>query len=175
MGVLAASVTLASCYGKATPESCHAKYVRDKRGDAVRDTYERCLERASTDADRNSIDLADLKRRVAFETGCSTPTVTPLEFDGKLVTLVGANACGRRLAYRRALRRRFGGKTTRNAPWQLVGDSAAVVDSSPVLQVNVSQQSVQTTATQVAPTAPTVAPSGNAPQPRTVSDNPYQL
>jgi hypothetical protein len=34
---------LAGCYGRASPETCHAKYIRDQRGEYG--DYERCLAR----------------------------------------------------------------------------------------------------------------------------------
>jgi hypothetical protein len=43
---LATSVALAGCYGAPSPTTCYEKYVRDRRGDSIEDTYENCLARA---------------------------------------------------------------------------------------------------------------------------------
>jgi hypothetical protein len=128
---------LTGCYGAATPESCRAKYVRDRKGDGVRDTYEACLARAQAAEEGIPEDVGKLRQRVTFETGCGAVQMTTLEFTGKRATLVGANACGRRLMYRRELRRHLGMRSTRNTEWQLVADSAAVpTQATPAVQVN---------------------------------------
>lgn len=54
--VLALIVSLCSgClfgYGAASPKSCHAKYIRDRKGDGYADTYDTCMMRAETRKER---------------------------------------------------------------------------------------------------------------------------
>lgn len=149
--LIALGVALGGCYGRATPESCYKKYVTNKRGDHYRDTYEACLARAKAREEGLPDELAQLREVVAFETGCSNVMLKPLEFAGKVVTLVGANACGMRRMYRRGLRRHMGVRTHKGM-WVLVAS-----DEPPML-------------------APAREDTGRSSgQPRQASDNPYDL
>jgi len=126
------------CYGAATKESCRQKYLKDRKGNDTRDTYEACLARAEMRESGLPEHMRELRDRVAFETGCERVSLTPLEYTGKLLTRVGANACGRKLVYSRALRRSLGMRTARNTHWELVADSAAPLPvAAPAIQVNV--------------------------------------
>lgn len=45
--ILVALLIGSGCYGAPTPTTCYEKYVRDKRGDAIEDTYDNCLAHAN--------------------------------------------------------------------------------------------------------------------------------
>jgi hypothetical protein len=167
LGAAALLLTLvASCrYGEATPESCHAKYVRDKRGDDTRDTYQACLVRARARAEQLPEDVAQLRARAVFEASCPDVRLTPLDFTGRLVTLVGAEGCGRRLIYKRQLRRHLFTRSARNSPWVVVADSVAPPVTNPLVQVNattnVMMPAIASGASPVVSPAPTGAQGAN--------------
>jgi hypothetical protein len=125
--------TTVGCYGRATPDSCHRKYVVNKRGDATRDTYEACMLRANALEHGVADDVEALRERVAFETGCTATTIKVFEHQGNAATLVGADACGQRLTYSRRLRRHLGMRTKRGTDWELVSATAVPPPSSPAL------------------------------------------
>lgn len=127
----------AGCYGKATADTCHRKYVVDGRGNATRDNYDACMVRASALERGIAPDVEALRQRVVFETGCESTTVRVFEHQGNAATLVGADACGQRLTYARRLRHRLGTRTARGTEWELISATqvAPSVQAAPTTHV----------------------------------------
>ncbi|MEY4508176.1 MAG: hypothetical protein RLZZ450_298 [Pseudomonadota bacterium] len=124
-------LTAGGCYGRAAPDSCYRKYVVNHRGDETRDNYQACMVRANALEHGVSQDVEVLRERVAFETGCSTATVTVFEHTGNAATLVGVDACGQRTTYSRRLRRHLGMRSKQNTAWEVVGVSVMPTASTP--------------------------------------------
>ena len=160
--VILAGCALAGChrYGQPSPESCHAKYIRDGRGRGPHDTYEMCLAIATGDPtvplrhDR----VGELEVRIRFETSCESVRSTVLERTGSAATVVGVDACGQRLVFRRRLRRHLGFRSARNTVWEQVSVGEARAAPLPAPPAPLTQRAASNEVQVNAPSTPTGPP-----------------